>query len=253
MTYERFVVGDFIVSPKVYNEFSPGNSETGGSYSVRGAVELPALGKHWMLEGSYRSYSYPHSSGITAAQFASAFDGNPCPHGGLPVTLTPAAGDQGCVTLVGAYGQVAVPSFSARDTDFDARVGLKIAEPRIYAGVGYLHREKSYGYPKQNGFGLGAEKLPDLGRRMSVYGSIWYYPNVSGGFTYAPGAPRALVGTNDKLQQSVLAYRIGGTLNLGKSRIFLDAGILGDSIRGTNLAPSGASHAGGYTGLGIKL
>ncbi len=260
--YEHFVVGDYIFSPKVYNEFSPGNSGKGGSFAVRGAVEFPAFGLPWMLEGDYRSYSYPHNSGIGPGAFGSFFtapflgptvDGNPCPHGGLPVAFVPATGDQGCVTVIGAYGQTAVPSFTARDTDFDGRLGLKIAEPRIYIGVGYLHREENYGYPKQNGFGFGAEKLPDLDQPLSVYGSVWYYPSISGNFTFPVGAPPALVGTTDKFQQRFLKYQIGGTLNLGSSGLFLDAGFLGDTIRGKNLSPSDASHAGGYLGLGIKF
>src|SRR6202166_1895599 len=65
--YEHFIVGDYIFSPKVYNEFSPGNTGKGGSYSARGAVEFPAFGLPWMLEGDYRSYSYPHNSGISPA------------------------------------------------------------------------------------------------------------------------------------------------------------------------------------------
>ena len=246
--YEHFIVGDYIFNPKVYNEFSPGNSGKGGSYSARGAVEFPLFGLPWMLEGDYRSYSYPHNSGINPALLAGG--ANPC---NTPAGVGPANGDQGCVTVIGGYGQVAVPSFTARDTDFDGRFGLKIAEPRIYIGVGYLHREENYGYPKQNGFGFGAEKLPDLENPISVYGSVWYYPSISGNFTYPIGAPPALVGTTDKFQQRFLKYQIGGTLNLGNSGLFLDAGFLGDTIRGKNISPSDASHAGGYIGLGIKF
>jgi len=77
--YEHFIVGDYLFSPKVYNEFSPGNNGRGGSYSVRGAVEFPLFGLPWMLEGDYRSYSYPHNSDISPAQFAASVDGNPCP------------------------------------------------------------------------------------------------------------------------------------------------------------------------------
>ncbi|HTD32806.1 MAG TPA: copper amine oxidase N-terminal domain-containing protein [Candidatus Elarobacter sp.] len=247
--YEHFIVGDYIFSPKVYNELSPGNSGTGGSYSVRGAVEFPLFGLPWMLEGDYRSFSYPHNSGINPAFFAAGV--NPC---NTPAGVGPANGDQGCVTVIGGYGQVPVPSFTARDTDFDGRFGLKIAEPRIYIGVGYLHREENYGYPKQNGFGFGAEKLPDLENTFSVYGSVWYYPSISGNFTYPTvGVPAALAGTTDKFQQRFLKYQIGGTLNLGNSGLFLDGGFLGDTIRGKNISPSDATHAGGYIGLGIKF
>ena len=247
--YEHFIVGDYIFSPKVYNELSPGNSGTGGSYSVRGAVEFPLFGLPWMLEGDYRSFSYPHNSGINPAFFAAGV--NPC---NTPAGVGPANGDQGCVTVIGGYGQVPVPSFTARDTDFDGRFGLKIAEPRIYIGVGYLHRVENYGYPKQNGFGFGAEKLPDLENTFSVYGSVWYYPSISGNFTYPTvGVPAALAGTTDKFQQRFLKYQIGGTLNLGNSGLFLDGGFLGDTIRGKNISPSDATHAGGYIGLGIKF
>src|SRR6202049_3241538 len=195
-----------------------------------------------MIAGDYRSWSYPHDIGTGFGSEDCSVD--------KPIG---AHGDQGCVTVIGAYGQTFIPSFTARDADFDGRLCLKIAAPRIYIGVGYLHREENYGYPKQNGFGFGAEKLPDLQNTLSVYGSIWYYPSISGNFTYPATAPPALVDTTDKFQQSFLKYQIGGTLNLGNSGLFLDAGFLGDTIRGKNLSPADASHAGGYVGLGIKF
>ncbi len=245
--YEHFIVGDYIFNPKVYNEFSPGNTGKGGSYALRGAVEFPAFGLPWMLEGDYRSYSYPHNTGVNDALFA-----RNAPCNGL--LGAPPTGDQGCVTVIGAYGQVWIPSFTARDTDFDGRLGLKIAEPRIYIGVGYLHREENYGYPRQNGFGFGAEKLPDLQQPFSIYGSVWYYPSISGNFSFpSVGAPIGFAGKDESLQHRFLKYQIGGTLNLGNSGLFLDAGFLGDSIRGKNISPSDATHAGGYLGLGIKF
>jgi hypothetical protein len=250
MTYEHLIAGDWIVSPKVYNEFSPGNIGTAGSFAIRGAVEFPAFRLPWIAEGEYRSNSYPHYSGITANQFAAGFDGNPCPHAGIPPALTPAAGDQGCVTVVGAYGQIPVPSFTARERDYGARLGLRVAEPRVYVGVGYLHHEERYGYPKQNGFGFGVEKFPDLDRPVSAYGTLWYYPSMAGNFTYPPGAPGGRFGTNDTFRQRFLTYRLGGTLRLGKTGLFVDAGFLGDLIGGGNLSPSNASHGGAYIGLG---
>ena len=83
---------------------------------------------------------------------------------------------------------------------------------------------------------------------------MWYYPSISGNFTYPTiGAPPALAGTTDKFQQRFLKYQIGGTLNLGNSGLFLDGGFLGDTIRGKNISPSDATHAGGYLGLGLKF
>jgi hypothetical protein len=245
--YEHFIVGDYVFNPKVYNEFSPGNSGKGGSYAVRGAVEFPAFGLPWMLEGDYRTYAYPHSTDTVP----SILNVNQQCNGIGGHALN---GDPGCVTVIGAYGNVFVPSFTPKDIDFDGRFGLKIAEPRIYIGVGYLHREENYGYPKQNGFGFGAEKLPDLQNTFSVYGSVWYYPSISGNFTFPTvGAPITFAGQTEQFQQRFLKYQIGGTLNLGNSGLFLDAGFLGDSIRGKSISPSDATHAGGYLGLGIKF
>jgi hypothetical protein len=230
--YEHFVVGDYLFSPKVYNEFSGGNTGKGGSYAVRGAVELPALGLPWMIAGDYRSYSYPHNAGP--------------------------------VTVIGGYSQVAVPAFTARDTDVDARLGLKVADPRIYVGVGYLWRQENYGYPRQSGLGFGAEKLPDLDHALSLYGSVYYYPTISGNFTYPPNAYTAAAGlcsaaaapatcSSSQFQQSMMKYQIGGTYNIGLGGIFVDAGFLGDRIRGKLNSPSDSAHAAGYVGLGVKF
>ena len=243
--YEKFIVGDYIFAPKVYNEFNPGTTgvvsnggpRTNRSFAVRGGVEFPLFGLPWMLEGDYRSYQYPHNS---------IYSGNPA---GAPVC--PQA-DPGCVTNIGGLAQTYVQGFAARDTDFDGRFGLKIADPRIYIGVGYLHREENYGYPKQNGFGFGVEKLPDLDQSFSLYGSVYYYPSVSGNYTFPANDPGA--GTTAKFQQRFLKYQIGGTYAFNKgSGLFLDFGFLGDSIRGKNLSPSDATHAGAYAGLGLKF
>jgi hypothetical protein len=242
--YEHFVVGDYIFSPKVYNEFDPGQTGKGGSYTARAAVEFPAFGLPWMLEGDYRSWAYPHNNNFTPTQLASV--PGPCmPNSGITGV--------GCVEVIGGYGQTNVPSFTARDTDFDGRFALKIADPRIYIGVGYLEREENYGYPKQGGVGFGAEKLPDLDQPISVYGSVWYYPSISGNYTYPDSAPADVAGTTSKFQQRFLKYQIGGTFALGGTGLFLDAGFLGDTIRGKNLSPSDASHSGGYVGLGLKF
>jgi hypothetical protein len=259
VNYEKFIVGDYLFSPKVYNEFSPGNTGKGGSFAVRGAIEFPALGLPWMLEGDYRSYSYPHNNTVGPTIV--------CPGigpAGAVAASNPGAPD--CVTVIGGYSQVYVPAFTARDTDFDGRLALKVADPRLYVGVGYLWRAENYGYPKQTGLGFGAEKLPDLDHTISIYGSVWYYPTISGNFTYPPDTYTTLAGlcsgtafaptgpcVNSKLQQSMLKYAIGGTYNIGLSGLFIDAGFMADSIRGKLNSPSNASHAAGYLGLGLKF
>ena len=259
VVYEKFVVGDYLFSPKVYNEFSAGNTGRGASWSVRGAMEFPALGLPWMIEGDYRSYSYPHNNTVGP--------GIVCPHLG-PVAPVPASnpGAPDCVTVIGGYGTTYVPAFTARDTDFDGRLALKVLDPRVYVGVGYLVRAENYGYPRETGLGFGAEKLPDLDHQVSVYGSVWYYPTISGNFTYPPDVYTTLAGlcsgtafaptgpcVNTKLQQSMMKYQVGGTYNIGTSGLFVDAGLVGDRIRGKLNSPSDAAHAAGYAGLGIKF
>ncbi len=126
------------------------------------------------------------------------------------------------------------------------KLGLKVADPRIYIGVGYLWRQTNYGYPRMNALGFGLEKLPDLDHALSIYGSAWYYPNTKGTFT----APN---GTEYQLAYDYLKYQIGLNYVLGNSPVFIDLGWMGD--RGTNKtnAPANTSENGPYVGLGIKF
>lgn len=218
-----FIAGDYIFSPKVYNEFSPGNTGK-SSYAVRGAMEFDLGNLPWMIEGNYEQFQYPHN----------------CTGG----VATPTA--DCLVTVIGGGGQTVVPAFTARDYDADARLGLRIFNPRVYVGVGYLWRTGNYGYPRESGFGFGIEKLPDLDQSFSLYGSAYFYPNAKGTFTDPSG-------NNFTLGYNILKYQVGGALTFGKSPVFLEAGWIGD--RGTNKtnAPSGFTVNGPYVGLGIKF
>ncbi len=218
---DLYVAGDYLISPKVYNEFSPGNTGS-GSYAVRGAVEFTTWNIPWMLAGDYRSYEYPHNCGSPT--------------------------DPQCsVTNIGNTGSSFVPAFTAREQDLDARLGIRIAQPRIYLGVGYLWRSNNYGYPTMRGWGFGIEKLPDLDHALSIYGSAWYYPNVDGTYHATGGVPWAMA-------YRVLKYQIGLAYVIGHSPIFIDLGWLGDSARTANANdPSPWTHNGPYAGIGIKF
>jgi hypothetical protein len=246
--YEHFIVGDYVFSPKVYNEFSPGNKGTSFSSVSRGAIEFPLFGLPWMIEGDYREYQYPHN-----ADFSGPAASNPA---------CPRPGDQGCVTVIGGYGNTYVQGTRIHDTQLSGRFALKIADPRIYIGVGYLHLENNVGYPRQNGFGFGAEKLPDLDQTFSVYGSVYYYPSVSTNYTYPSDGytvATGLANSQAKFAYRIVQYQIGATVSLfgtksaGPFGVFLDGGFVGDSFRGKSLAPSDESHSGAYLGLGLKF
>ena len=252
VSYEKFIVGDYLISPKIYNEFSPGNTGS-GSYAGRAGIEFPAFGLPWMLEGDWRHWQYTHNG--TQPPIAGTTNTFVCPD---------PAGTIGCVTTLGGVGfpQAYVPSFTAREDDFDGRLALKVADPRLYIGVGYMWMQNNYGYPTLKGFGFGAEKLPDLDQSFSIYGSAWYYPSLQGNygaFTYGtcPGAGgvNLCASAGGTLQYRVLKYQIGGTLTFGGSNfpLFLDLGFLGDQFSGKQNAPSNRNQYGGYIGLGLHF
>jgi hypothetical protein len=217
-----FIAGDYIISPKVYNEFSPGNTGK-SSWAARGAIEFTALNIPWMVEGSFEQYGYPHNCN-TAANIAVV--------------------DPQCfVTVIGGNGATYVPAFTAKDSDVDARLGIRVLNPRVYLGVGYLWRSTNYGYPNMNGFGFGAEKLPDLNIPLSFFGSFWYYPNVHG--NYAP--------TGQNLAYNMYKYQLGLDYVIGNSPVFIDLGWMGDSLTNKTNAPTNSTANGPFVGLGIKF
>ncbi len=231
------MVGDYIFSPKVYNEFSPGNSHMGPSFSGRAGIEFPLFNLPWMVEADARQYAYPHIGAYDNVAPANT----PCAVGS---TVPP--GGVGCVTTIGAGTSVYVPSFRAIDRDVDVRLALRIAEPRIYLGVGYLFRTTNYGYPQQHGWGFGAEKLPDLDKTLSLFGSYWYYPSVEGNYTNP-------LGIGYELEYRVAKYQLGATYSVGKSGVFIEGGFQGDQGRNKQFAPGDFIHNGWFAGIGLHF
>jgi len=219
--HDLFIVGDYLFSPKTYNQFVPGSGTQGFNYSARAAWEFNLVNLPWMIEGDVRQFQYNHACG--------------------------GVNDPRCyVTTIGGQGSTFVPGFNARDTDFDGRFALKVLDPRIYIGVGWLSMSNNYGYPKVQGFGYGIEKLPDLNLPLSVYGSYWYYPNAHGQFTDP-------FGNGFTLAYRISKYQVGINYVLGKSPLFIDLGFLGNNGANKSNAPVGFTNNGGYVGLGLKF
>ena len=241
-----FVAGDYIISPKVYNEFSPGNTGNntrgGFSYRIHGALEFNLASLPWMIEGDYRQFNYPHNSLSTTIPAGAA-----CGYSGVGT-------DPGCVTAIGGQFQTFVPSFTARDYDGDARLGLKVLDPKIYIGVGYMWRSGNYGYPRLSNVGFGVEKLPDLAQNgFTWYGSYWYYPNVKGTFNGCITIGCTTPSSNE-LSYNIGKYDIGGAFTFGSNvPLFIEFGFLGDTGKNKTNAPSDFSHSGPYVGLGLKF
>ncbi len=191
-SYEAFVAGDYVFSPQVYNEFSPGNHDSGASGAGRAGLEFPVGKLPFMIEADYRQYSYQH------------FDGY--------------------VTTVGGGGSVFVPGFSAQDKELDGRFGVQILKPRIYLAGSYLWRTNNYGSPYLRGAGVGLEKLADYDKTVSFFGSYYYYPLVQGSI-FDPSA-----GVTYQEQYRWEKYEAGVDISLAKKPgVFLEGGYLGDT------------------------
>jgi hypothetical protein len=235
---QAFVVGDYLFSPKVANEFDPGNAgKEGASYAGRAGLEIPVSALAVLVEADARQYQYPHNA-----------SGNP---GCIPKLSSCCPGDPGCVTTIGDYGQTYVPAFTARDSDLDGRIGFGIPIAHLFLDASYLRRWSNYGYPTQTGVGFGIEKVPDLKAGVSIFGSLFYYPSVTGNYT--DFAPSPYQGQTWNLAYKIYRYQAGATLGLGASPIFLEAGFLGDRGLGNIYAPSDFTHSSFQGGLGLHF
>ena len=260
-----FVSGDGLVGSKVYSELAPGVSGK-NAYDVKGALEVPVGPTDIMVGGDFRQYEYNHPSNLGFIPCAPSSTGSCGTVVGNDFNYrggTCPSADPGCVTVIGhgAYeqvigkGQAYVPAFTAQDRDYDARLGLKVASPRVFVAVSYLWRSFDYlGYPTQHGIGFGLDKLPDLDTPLSVYGSVYYYPSIEGTYT---GPTSALLGTLSGAtfgwQYRVVKYEIGVTYALRRTPLFLEAGWLGDKGTGKLNAPSDYSHNASMLGGGLHF
>jgi hypothetical protein len=256
---QGFVSAAYLVSPKVYNELSPGNIGS-GSYLAHAAVEIGSTLKS-MIEGDFRSYLYQHNANQISVICAVGTAGcNTLNTNGQFQTGTCPAPDPGCVTVPGAAqlasytgrGQAYVNALSAQETSFDVHIALKIFDPRVYAGIGYYSKHYAQmKYPAIGGFGGGISKLPDLEKQFSLYGSAWYYPSVTGTYTYPTTVYLGpLSGQSIQFGYSIWKYALGGALDLGRSGLFIDAGLAGEYASAKSNTPGNTSMNSAYLGLG---
>jgi hypothetical protein len=233
---QAFIVGDYIFSPKVYNEYSPGNSGTQFSGDARAGLVIPFSGLGFLVEGDARRWAYPHNA-----------SGN---IGCIPNSSYCCPGDPGCVTVIGNYGQVYVPAFTAKDSDVDGRLGIGIPFFQLYADISYLRRSSNYGYPINQGVGFGLEKLSDYNAPFSFFGSFLYYPSVTGNYTNVAGPYN---GNGYGIKYSVYKYSAGADFVIPRTPIFIEAGFLGDRGNAGSNAPSAFTHNGFDVGLGLHF
>jgi len=261
-SYEHYVAGDYVVAPKVFNELSPGNTGS-KSFTFHGAVEFPLFGPTWEVSADWRHYLYPHFSdhGVTGCAAGTPGCSTVTGNGGLALGNCAVRGDPGCVTTVGAanteaingLGQIYVNSFIAQENDADVHLGIKLTSARIYLAVGALFKNFNYlGYPTLHGIGVGLEKLPDLDQTFSIYGSAFYYPDLSGKYSYPTSALLGpLSGSEITLAYREWKYEVGGTATFGPA--FFDLGYQGEHAAAKTNAPSSTSINAPYVGLGLHF
>ncbi len=261
--YEKFVSADYDISPLVYNEISPGN-DGNDSFEAKAGVEFPLVGQTMLLQGTYRHTQFDHFANLpnlgctpgdqscNTVVGAVAFQTGACP-----------STDPGCVNVFGApgleayngLGQAYVPGFTAREDQATVGLGVKLFDPRVYLSVGGFFQHYSYlGIPNLSGIGAGLDKLPDFEQPFSVYGSVWYYPNVSGNYTYPNSAYLGpLAGATIPLSYSVLKYDVGAAIDLGKSPLYLDLGYSGNAFHGKANAADDTTVSSPFVGLGLHF
>ncbi|MBV8530385.1 MAG: hypothetical protein JO104_03635, partial [Candidatus Eremiobacteraeota bacterium] len=232
---EAFVAGDYIFSPKVYNEFSPGNTGN-NSWTIRGAGEFGLGNIPFMLEGSYERWQYPHNC-----------------NGYVPGT-TRYVPECYVTTIGGAGSSPVLVTTPLYDQNADVKLAVRVLQPRIYIGVGYLWLSNNYGYPNMNSWGFGGEKLPDLNHNLSFFGSIWYYPDAHGTYS-SSGTPVPVTATAQSfnLAYNILKYQAGVTFGIGNSPVFIEGGWMGQSWTNKQNAPVNRSYNGPFAGIGFRL
>jgi hypothetical protein len=133
---------------------------------------------------------------------------------------------------------------------------VRVIQPRVYIGVGYIWTQNNYGYPNMNGVGFGGEKLPDLNHNFSYFGSIWYYPSVNGTAVVNIENHFPSNGFHQEslpLQYNILKYQAGLTFGFGNSPLFIEAGWMGETWTNKENAPINRTYNGPFAGLGIRF
>ncbi len=239
--YDHFIVGDYMFSPQVYNEFSPGNNNEGPSYAGRAGFEFPIDKIPFMVEFDYRQFAYQH---------VGDYDGTVARN--TPCT-GPIAGNRGCVTTIGNLpSSVYVPSFDAQDKELSGRVGIGIPLSHTYIAGAYLERTNNYGSPFLRGAGFGIEKLPNFESTISFFGSFYYFPSVQGEI-YDPSTA-VTYDEQYRFEQYQAGINVNVPFSLFKTAgIFVEGGYMGDTGINKQFAPTNIREGGAFAGIGLHF
>ncbi len=259
----RFLASiDYMNAPAISNEAAPAHTIANQSFGIQGAYFM-GTPDTFMVQIDFKRYRFPHDAfqhsqlcdpaptGCTTVNALGQYQTGVCP-----------GPDPGCVTAVGANvigqqtgrAQEYVNAFNGIDTDVDLRAALKIL-PHVYAGTGVYFKHYSYlGFPNIRGIGFGISKVPNLDKQLSLFASAWYYPAVTGKYTY-PVSPflGPFSGQTVPFGYSVVKYRAGATFWLNATSLFLEAGWAGEFFKSTINTPVDGWTEGSFFGIGTRF
>jgi hypothetical protein len=146
--------------------------------------------------------------------------------------------------------QIVVPLFTAHNAESEFRLEYQPWRGPIYVGAAYSNTFNNYAFPRLLAFGIGAEIHPNPAKRISPYGSFFYFPRQTGTFPMAaPSNPQS-----GPVHQDFWAYEelAGGSWTIAKTGLSVRFGYYqNDSERRTgtyNIVSDGP-----FVGLGYSL
>jgi hypothetical protein len=211
--YVRFVEADLLPGERVANAYVP--KLTGPiTNRLRVTVEYQFFGSNF-LEFEYRRWDDVHPTGFVLE----------------PLTLAPTF----------------IPAARYRDQDVIFNNSL-VGRQHTYLATSTFVHSGNDGDPNLHAdLGFGLERLPDPSKVASLFGSYFYYPEVTGKISVPAGVPRA------NLRYKLQSFNLGGALAVGKTPSFLTAGIIADHYLRKQNAAADATHFSTQLGVGAHF
>ncbi len=212
-SYARFVEADLLLGERVANAADP---------HLTGPVtnRLRAVGEYKFFGPNFLEFEYHRFDAVHPAGFVTQ-----------PLTGI----------------SIFVPSARLREQDLSFNNSLVGIAHTYLATSTFLHTSNDGNPNVHADFGVGVERLPDPSKSASLYGSYYYYPEVTGKISVPPGVPGA------HLRYKLENYTFGGALAVPQTRVLLTAGFIADHYLRKENAPSNVTDFSPQLGIGYHF
>jgi hypothetical protein len=176
--------------------------------TVHGEAEAPLRLRDVWISADFRSVGYKHAAGP--------------------------------VNDVGGLSQTFRPAFGVRDDSLEVRSGYALQRFGPTIELAYLNAATNAYRPDVSGVGLAVEVPPALDETLSAFGSVAYYPSLSG----------------SGIEYGGVRYRLGTVLSLFPAighPYFFELSFLGDRRWNRHNAPAGADYSSAMLGFGYRF